>query len=112
MICLVYCLPSSSKDIDDDEEEDNNNNVPVPVPLPFNSDLETIVYQMNKILPPDVRIMDASPTPIRRNNSGDNRNDNDRPFHPSLDAISKTYRYMFGIGDIHDPIRTRYVICN
>ncbi len=77
-------------------------------PLPFKSDLKQMIYALNKMLPPDVRISDASYTPTK-NGGHDELSKPERPFHPSLDAISKTYSYTFSIGEVHDPIRSRNV---
>ena len=71
--------------------------------IPFNSDLQKMVHALNKMMPPDVRITNASPMPTQRPTILG------RPFHPSLDSIQKTYRYMLSNGEIHDPIRSRNV---
>eukprot|EP00557_Chaetoceros_sp_GSL56_P006068 CAMPEP_0176492050 /NCGR_PEP_ID=MMETSP0200_2-20121128/8765_1 /TAXON_ID=947934 /ORGANISM="Chaetoceros sp., Strain GSL56" /LENGTH=404 /DNA_ID=CAMNT_0017889533 /DNA_START=91 /DNA_END=1305 /DNA_ORIENTATION=+ len=70
--------------------------------LPFKSDMHHLVSALNKMLPPDVKVVDISPMPTIR--SGKNE-----PFHPSLDSVKKTYRYTFSLGAIHDPIRCRAV---
>ena len=103
------------------------------LPLPFDSDLRRIVWVMNKMLPPDVRILDASPTPDdyilpshdappfrtidpRQRGKDDGpddgkrdrgRGDGTRPFHPSLDTEAKTYRHTFSLGQFHNPTRCR-----
>ncbi len=68
--------------------------------LPFKSDLKQIVFALNKMLPPDVRVHNASRMPFTKESSS-------RPFHPSLDSQLKTYRYTFSAGEIHDPIHCR-----
>ncbi|EED95412.1 hypothetical protein THAPSDRAFT_268327 [Thalassiosira pseudonana CCMP1335] len=57
--------------------------------------LSKLVFVLNRMLPPDVRVMAASPAPFA--------------FHPTLHVRSKTYIYQFAIGPVHDPIRSQYV---
>lgn len=71
------------------------------VPLPCGGDVDKIMFCLNRMLPPDVRVNSISPTPLKRKGS--------TPFHPTLDAILKTYRYTFSIGHVHDPMRWRHV---
>ena len=63
--------------------------------LPFNGDLKKLVYVLNRMLPFDVRIENASPFPLEQ-------------FHPSLDTKSKTYVYTFSVGNHPDPLRWRH----
>ena len=69
------------------------------IPLPFDQDLSKLCFVLNRMLPPDVRIVAASPTPIMHG----------QQFHPTLHAASKTYVYRFAIGPTHDPIQAQYV---
>ena len=69
------------------------------LPLPFNSDLSKLVFVLNRMLPPDVRIMAAAPLPYVSSNT---------PFHPTLLTTGKTYQYCFAIGSVHDPITHQY----
>jgi len=124
MIAMVYCISDRDTDGDGDvlpqqlyhpsSSEDDS----YFLPLPFDSDLRRIAWVMNKMLPPDVRILDASTTPITTTMLHHNRDDDDdgptthdgtRPFHPSLDTEAKTYRYTFSLGDYHDPTRCRNI---
>lgn len=95
-----------------------NSNVPIRpnapndkmfVPLPFNPDLSKLVYVLNRMLPPDVRIIAASPPPTVESTSSSLRKHSIGAFHPTLCTTSKTYVYQFSIGNIQDPISSRYV---
>ena len=92
-------------------------------PLPFQSDIRKMIYALNKMLPPDVRIADASTMPtmnvdVTKRNHDDNYDKDENnangierrlsfPFHPSLDSVSKTYSYTFSIGELYDPLQRR-----
>jgi tRNA U38,U39,U40 pseudouridine synthase TruA len=110
MIAQIYCLKNSS-DEDSAPLSIPGKSIGHPIspsdsnfkPLPFDSDLTKLTFTLNKMLPPDVRVIGASPTPVL---TGFSQN---RPFHPSLDAMKKTYQYTFSVGELHDPIRRRYV---
>jgi len=65
------------------------------MPLPFDSDLSKLVFVLNRMLP-DIRVVAASPLP-------------DVSFHPTLNTTSKTYRYKFAVGPVHDPLQTEYI---
>ena len=100
---LIYCL------LDDDAPLSiEGKRLPHPISprdesfkeLPFKSDLKQMIFALNKMLPPDVRVHNASPMPSTIDSSM-------RPFHPSLDSQRKTYRYTFSVGEIHDPICCR-----
>ena len=69
--------------------------------LPFNGDIDKLMFVMNRMLPPDVRISNIAPTPTKSSDA--------LPFHPTLDARGKTYRYTLSIGHVHDPMRWRHV---
>ena len=121
MIALIYCL------CEDEEAAGENKGtlaiegkrLPHPAtptddgfkPLPFESDLTKMVYALNKMLPPDIQLADASSTPtINRNfedKQGEEEGERNIPFHPSLNTISKTYSYTFSAGDLYDPVRCR-----
>ena len=64
-------------------------------PLPFNGDLRKLVYVLNRMLPFDVRIQNVCLLPAAE-------------FHPTVDAISKTYIYNFSVGTHPDPLRWRH----
>lgn len=65
----------------------------VPFPMPPSK----LVFVLNRMLPHDVSIRAVCPSPYRKG----------RPFHPTLDAASKTYQYTFSVGPIADPTRWR-----
>lgn len=65
-------------------------------PLPCNQDLGKIMFCLNRMLPPDVRVQGIQPY-------------YDANFHPTADALEKTYQYTFSIGTLHDPMRHRHV---
>lgn len=104
MTALIYCM-IEGKGI----QSINGKRKPHPVSpsddnfkeLPFNSDIEMLIRKLNRMLPPDVRILNASPMPSYQFNG--------LPFHPSLATTGKTYRYTISVGDICDPIRSHYV---
>ena len=90
------------------------------LPLPFDSSLSKLVYVLNRMLPPDVRIVGAAPlphvsssVPIRGISanlpSSNEKSDTGIAFHPTLHTISKTYKYQFAIGPVHDPIKQNYL---
>jgi tRNA U38,U39,U40 pseudouridine synthase TruA len=85
------------------------------LPLPFNSDLSKLVFVMNRMLPPDVRVLAASPLPQSSLSSPipsittTTNDDEVVPFHPTLHALGKTYAYRFAIGPMHDPLNIQYV---
>ena len=79
------------------------------VQLPFNSDLSKLVYVLNRMLPPDVRILAASPMPTVDSTSSLLTKYAIDAFHPTLSTTSKTYAYKFSIGNIQDPLRSRFV---
>lgn len=89
------------------------------LPLPFHSDLSKLVFVLNRMLPPDVRVVAASPLPsvpsqsipIKgiSNPSNTSVGDGTIAFHPTLHTVSKTYTYQFAIGHVHDPLHTQYV---
>ncbi len=56
--------------------------------------LETMIRALNAHLPRDVRVMDAAEVP--------------QSFHPTLDAVSKRYRYVIDNARIGDPFCLRY----
>jgi len=106
MIALIYCLT-------DDIVVDNDALITPKKPdddtffrpLPFHGNLDKLIFVLNRMLTPDVRIMDASPLPyVKQNNLFLSHS-----FHPSIDALSKTYQYTLSIGNIHDPTRCRLV---
>mmetsp|Transcript_33900 Transcript_33900/g.73488 ORF Transcript_33900/g.73488 Transcript_33900/m.73488 type:complete len:510 (-) Transcript_33900:15-1544(-) len=69
--------------------------------LPFNGNIDKLMFVLNRMLPPDVRVINVSPMPQKPAE--------EIPFHPTLDAREKTYKYTFSIGHIHDPMRWRHV---
>jgi len=85
------------------------------LPLPFDSSLSKLVYVLNRMLPPDVRIVCASPLPhvsssVPMRGTGNTKSDTSiASFHPTLHTISKTYKYQFAIGPVHDPIKQNYL---
>jgi len=104
MIALIYCLLEGKG-----TQSIEGKQTPHPISpsdanfkeLPFNSDLQKLLYTLNRMLPPDVRILNASYMPTY--------NFQNVPFHPSLSSVAKTYRYTISVGDIFDPIRSSHV---
>ncbi|KAK1743693.1 hypothetical protein QTG54_005290 [Skeletonema marinoi] len=80
------------------------------IQLPFNSDLSKLVYVLNRMLPPDVRVLAASPMPTVKSMSSSSMSKYSiDAFHPTLYTQSKTYVYRFSIGNIQDPLQSRFV---
>jgi tRNA pseudouridine38-40 synthase len=67
--------------------------------LPLPTDLATIQYKLNRMLPWDVRVDDIAPLPTPP--------DQTALFHPTLSCASKTYEYTFSVGSVHDPTQWR-----
>ena len=63
--------------------------------LPFEGDICKLVYVLNRMLPDDIRVNAASYLPYK-------------DFHPTVDALVKTYQYTFSVGSVHDPLTSRY----
>ena len=61
---------------------------------PTHQPTETILKATNAMLPPDIRVLGAWDMP--------------QSFHATLDARSKTYRYVFDNAPIADPFHRRY----
>jgi tRNA U38,U39,U40 pseudouridine synthase TruA len=81
------------------------------LPLPFDSDLTKLVFVLNRMLPPDVRVVAASPLPYYKVSHAypTDAGAYSAAFHPTLHALGKTYTYHFAIGSVHDPLCTQYV---
>ena len=89
LIATFQCFDTKlQKNIDD--------NVQSLKEIPCNGDVGKIMFCLNRMLPPDVRIMGIYPLP------------KNHQFHPTIDALKKTYTYRFSIGTIHDPLKERY----
>lgn len=91
-----------------------NEDLSIFLPLPFDSDLTKLVFVLNRMLPPDVRVVAASPPPYSSSSKPYEIGSTNDPaksvaFHPTLHAIGKTYSYKFAVGSIHDPLDTQYV---
>jgi tRNA pseudouridine38-40 synthase len=67
----------------------------LPKPLP------ELISALNRMMIPDVQIMAVSAVPFTSSSL--------LPFHPTLSARRKTYRYTFSVGHRHDPIMSRTV---
>lgn len=88
-------------------------------PLPFDSDLSKLVFVLNRMLPPDVRVISSSPAPHVPENTpvrgagldGDVKSSgvSNLSFHPTLHCKGKTYTYQFSVGPVQDPLRSQYV---
>ena len=94
LILQFYCSPRNSTHSIQIPDDNNNSHTTNFLPLPFDSDLSKLVFVLNRMLPPDLRVVGAT---------------NNEDFHPALDTLSKTYRYKFAIGPIRDPLQTQYV---
>ena len=96
------------------------------LPLPFDSNLSKLVFVLNRMLPPDVRVIASSPaprvpeyTPVRVGDvtvvgdeidlQSDVVSTARLSFHPTLHVKSKTYTYQFAVGPVQNPLRSQYV---
>jgi tRNA U38,U39,U40 pseudouridine synthase TruA len=82
------------------------------LPIPSDGRLGLILFKLNRIFPPDVRVSAISPMPATITTTRPSSvvsKDSKQPFHPSLDSMGKQYRYTFSTGDMHDPLRWRHV---
>ena len=135
LVAQFYCLSRKKQDFDIDATSNNTWAQLRPsspsdsnfLPLPFNADLSKLVFVLNRMLPPDVRVVASSRAPIVpghtsiRGDPESNIDDkksiqstntmllNSQPFHPTLHVKCKTYTYQFAVGPVQDPLRSRYV---
>lgn len=123
LVAQFYCyydqVPISTSGNSTRYDTSNSSSIPVRpngpndatnfVQLPFNSDLSKLVFVLNRMLPPDVRILAASPMPNVESTSSSLTKYSSDVFHPTLYSISKTYVYQFSIGNIQDPLQSRFV---
>jgi tRNA pseudouridine38-40 synthase len=103
MVAQFYCL---SKNVTGFVENIPGKRKPHPMDSwddacfePIVMDLEKLMYVLNRMLPHDVKVRGVAILPST---------EEDIPFHPTLNAISKTYQYTFSIGAIHDPTQWRH----
>jgi tRNA pseudouridine(38-40) synthase len=103
----------------------------VPVPKqqtttpPSNNRLSDLGFTLNRMLPPDIRVMRIAPTPtITTVPLADNQHHEDDaaaaclvpvpaviPFHPTLSCTNKTYQYQFSVGGhVQDPTQRRFTL--
>jgi tRNA pseudouridine38-40 synthase len=111
LIAQFYCVDPLLFDGSSDETTMNTFSIPGKrQPYPWNatdstyfkplpSDLRTIQYKLNRMLPCDIRIVGIAPLPSLANS--------DDIFHPTLSCTFKTYEYTFSLGDVHDPTQWR-----
>mmetsp|Transcript_16545 Transcript_16545/g.30099 ORF Transcript_16545/g.30099 Transcript_16545/m.30099 type:complete len:529 (-) Transcript_16545:32-1618(-) len=126
LIALVYCLTEDAMVPFQTAEAEGpipGKYLPHPInatdhssflPIPSDGRLGLILFKLNRIFPPDVRVSAISPMPMpttitTTRPSSVLSKDDIQPFHPSLDSMGKKYRYTFSTGDIHDPLRWRHV---
>ncbi|KAL7519097.1 hypothetical protein ACHAWF_000215, partial [Thalassiosira exigua] len=94
LITQFYCAPNV-----EDGASSGDKSAARPLTLPFNWDLSKLVFVLNRILPPDIRVLAALPT----------TNGGRVSFQPSLRTLSKTYVYRFAIGFFHGSLETKYM---
>jgi tRNA U38,U39,U40 pseudouridine synthase TruA len=128
LVVQFYCLACDREDFDIDSPSNNtwarlrpNSSTDTNfLPLPFDSNLSKLVFVLNRMLPPDVRVVAASPapevpkhTPIRSSCENDvlsgKQPNVELSFHPTLHVKSKTYTYQFAVGPIQDPLRSDFI---
>lgn len=93
LIATFNCLDEKVKLVNTTETE---NSMKAFRPIPCGGDAGKIMFCLNRMLPPDVRIMGISPLESFE-------------FHPTLHSETKTYRYTFSVGKVYDPMRWRHV---
>lgn len=106
LVAQFYCAKTSSPTTGMPSRPISHDDTSNFLPLPFGSDLSKLVFVLNRMLPPDVRVLAASPLPHMPCYNNYNQS---VPFHPALHTISKTYTYKFAVGANHDPLRTQCV---
>lgn len=106
MVALVYALQSRSGD-DDDGLKDTLSVIPgkrLPHPrnatdasvfLPLPQSPDRLAFTLNRMLPPDIRIMQWAAPPTHT------------IFHASTSAVAKTYLYRVAVGPRMDPTQGR-----
>ena len=124
LVVQFYCLSSIQNDLCNDVTSNNTWAELRPqsptdtnfLPLPFDSDLSKLVFVLNRMLPPDVRVLASSPapevlasTPLRGSLHANAVSNAGISFHPTLHVKSKTYTYQFAIGPFHDPLRSHCI---
>lgn len=124
LVVQFYCLSQTGKDLGLDVKSNNTWTELRPhsptdtnfLPLPFDSNLSKLVFVLNRMLPPDVRVIASSPapdvlasTPIRGSLYANVEPNAGISFHPTLHVKSKTYTYQFAVGPIHDPLRSHFI---
>jgi tRNA pseudouridine(38-40) synthase len=69
------------------------------------NNLSDLGFTLNRMLPPDIRIMRIAPTPTVPSAAV-------LPFHPTLSCTCKTYRYQFSLGGgpAQDPTQRRFTL--
>jgi tRNA pseudouridine(38-40) synthase len=83
--------------------------VPLPKPVP------ELVLALNRMLYPDIQIMAYAPVPtlswlsLVRDDVDTTLPPRHGPFHPTVSARAKTYRYTFSVGPMPDPTQWRSV---
>lgn len=82
--------------------------------LPVPMELPKLAFALNRMLPPDIRIVGIAPTPSSVRELANSTSL--AVFHPSLSTVTKTYVYAFSIGSnkdtslsIVDPTARRWV---
>ena len=72
-------------------------------PSPMDGNMSRMAFALNRMLPADVRITGVAPAPNAKQKSGQQL-----PFHPSQNAVTKTYEYKISVGCIHDPTQWKF----
>lgn len=131
LVVQFYCFSKNGKDLDIDMTTNSDWARLRPksstdtdfLPLPFDSNLSKLVFVLNRMLPPDVRVIASSSapdvsdfTPVRNERGNDARDGIERQsgtfgqsFHPTLHVKSKTYTYQFAVGPVQNPLRSHYI---
>ncbi len=118
LVAQLYCRQDAIKDdgefITPQPSRPQSKSDPSFLPLPFESNLSKLVFVLNRMLPPDIRVMAASPLPHEVSSAttpstGISEGYDNFTFHPTLHTAGKTYIYKIAIGSTHDPLRSQYV---
>lgn len=74
---------------------------PSPCFTPLPKSMPDLTLALNRMMYPEVQVMAYAAVPFDAQDA--------QPFHPSISARSKTYRYTFSVGPMHDPTQWRTV---
>ena len=110
MVGLVYCLSEDHQGLYPDRLGIPGKRLPHPrdsfddhcFRTVNNMKIERLGYTLNRMLPPDIRILQVAEMPTSTDDPSS------IPFHPTLASESKTYHYQLSAGPRIDPTTRRF----